>query len=79
MANFIEKYFSLSTISRMAVGAAARRYLVTSLWPCRAAQLSAVCPWASIDSSEKPDACKSLSCLSFSNDYVIIISRSAFN
>ena len=38
MANFIEKYFSLSTISRMAVGAAARRYLVTSLWPCRAAQ-----------------------------------------
>ena len=37
------------------------RYLTTSRWPWRAAQCSAVWPWASMESSEKPDACRSRS------------------
>ena len=54
-------HLSLSIMLSRAPEAEDSRYLTTSRWPWRAAQCSAVWPWASMESSEKPDACRSRS------------------
>lgn len=54
-------HVSLSSMLMMVLGAYEMRYRTMSLWPFRAPWCSAVCPVASIDSSEYPWPCNSRS------------------
>lgn len=71
-----DNYFSLSTISKSALGEEASKYLMTSRCPCRAAQCRAVWPWASMDRREKPEAWRSLSWNQWQSNLFLFFSKS---